>query len=91
MVSVKVLQGGLKWVDENIKLGECVLENIENALAGQPICEVTFELDEEGLLKVYAIDKKTNSKKFFEISNTLNLTETQIAKMRIHANQMTDF
>ena len=79
---MEVLQGGVKDAGLNIKLGETDLNNIEQGVKGTPTINVTFELDEDGLLSMHAIDKKTLSKVNLEMSNTLDIPESTIDRMQ---------
>ena len=50
--------------------------------AGIPSFDVTFEIDLDGILKVTARDKYTNAKKYIKISNSLDISEEEIKKLR---------
>ena len=88
IVNIDVLQGGLHFAKQNIKLGNCILDDIEIGRKGTPSIEITFELDEDGLLSMSAIDRKTLSKVHLEMSDTLNIPKEVIDQMRKLANNL---
>ncbi|MET0402162.1 MAG: Hsp70 family protein [Cystobacter sp.] len=53
---IPVYQGESDLQDENRKLGEVVLRNLQAGSRGDTSLEVTFELSNEGLLSVRAVD-----------------------------------
>ena len=89
-ISMDVLQGGRKFAADNIKLGNFCLENIEIAPKGLPQIETTFELDEDGILKVSALDLKTGSKTSIVIKNTLDISDNDIERLQNLAREMSD-
>ncbi|MFY0572104.1 Hsp70 family protein [Archangium lansingense] len=56
---IPIYQGESELQDENRKLGEVVLRNLQGASRGDTPLEVTFELSNEGTLSVRATDLKT--------------------------------
>jgi molecular chaperone DnaK len=56
---IPIYQGESERQDENHKLGEVVLRNLQGASRGEVPLEVTFELSNEGILAVRALDVKT--------------------------------
>ena len=89
-VEVNVYQGDRKIASDNIFLEKFILRNLEQAYAGIPRIEVNFEIDIDGILKVTANDKVTNSKQTIEISNSLSISFQEIEKMRKIALDMTN-
>ena len=87
-ISIKVLQGGTKKINKNILLGKYVLDGIKIDFAGKPQCKITYELDEDGLLKVTAIDEETLSKLNIQIKNVLDLSKEKIEEMKNLAEEM---
>ena len=74
----------------NIQLGECTLEGIEIAEAGIPSISTTFELDEDGILNVKAIDQKTEANVEAQIKNTLDISQKDIERFQDIALKMAD-
>jgi L1 cell adhesion molecule like protein len=67
---------------DNYLLGEFNLDGIEDAPAGVPELNVTFEIDTNGILHVSAMDKKTLSKNNTVITKTKgHLSEDEIRRM----------
>jgi molecular chaperone DnaK len=77
-VSIRVFQGEREIAAENEFLGEFELTGIEPAEAGQPKIEVTFQLDENGILNVTAEDKASNQKEEIEVESESGLDEEEI-------------
>tara|TARA_B100000212_G_C27380327_1_gene536757 strand:- start:1238 stop:3373 length:2136 start_codon:yes stop_codon:yes gene_type:complete len=89
-VEVKVYQGDRKIASDNIFLEKFILRNLEQTYAGIPRIEVNFEIDIDGILKVTASDKVTNSNHTIEISNSLSISFEEIERMRKIALEMTN-
>ncbi|MBO7084847.1 Hsp70 family protein [bacterium] len=70
-VNIQVLQGEDLDANNNVVLGEFVLDEIEKAKQGIPQIEVTFKLDASGILTVSAKNKKTGKEKEITITNPL--------------------
>ena len=64
------------------------MENIEKALKEVPQVEVSFELDEDGILKVNALDLKTGSNNSILIRNTLDISESDVERYKKIAREM---
>ena len=77
-VVVEVVQGENKMADLNTQLGSFVLGGIQPAPKGVPQIEVTFELDENGILNVTARDKATGNENSITIEATTKMTEDEI-------------
>lgn len=54
----------------NVSLGKFHLENIQKAKAGQPSIDVTFTIDENGILNVSALDIETGTQNEIQITET---------------------
>jgi molecular chaperone DnaK len=59
MVRIRVCQGESRRLDDNVILGDLVLEGIPARPRGETSIEVTFHLDANGILQVRARDAKT--------------------------------
>ncbi len=90
VINFEVLQGGRKMASDNIKLGECDLKGIEIADAGVPKISTTFELDEDGILNVQAVDQKTGSTVEAQIKNTLDISQKDIERFQDIALKMAE-
>ena len=89
-IGIQILQGGRKIAKDNIELGYCVLAGIKIAKAHTPQINVSFELDEDGILDVTAVGEDTKSTVNVQIKNTLNLTEDVIERLKNIALKMSD-
>ena len=87
-IEFKILQGGRKLAADNILLGSCVLEGIKIADEGVPSINTTFELDEDGILDVKAIDQDTAAVVEVSIKNTLDISEKDIERFQKIAMKM---
>ena len=80
-VDIQVLQGERPMARDNKSLGMFRLEGIAPAMRGIPQIEVTFDIDANGIVNVYAKDKATNKEQKITITNSSNLSEADIDKM----------
>ena len=68
-VQIGVFEGERTLVKDNYKLGQFDLTGIPPAQRGVPQIEVTFEVDENSILTVTAVEKGTGSEKVITITN----------------------
>ncbi|MCI0339942.1 MAG: Fe-S protein assembly chaperone HscA [Planctomycetales bacterium] len=80
-VEIHVLQGEREMSRDNRSLARFQLKPIEALPAGLPRIEVTFAVDENGLLRVSAKDCRTLRQQGIEVVPTYGLTETEIHGM----------
>jgi molecular chaperone DnaK len=80
-VDIHVLQGERPMARDNKSLGMFRLDGIPPAMKGMPQIEVTFDIDANGIVNVTAKDKATNKEQKITITNSSNLSETDIDKM----------
>ncbi len=80
-VDINVLQGERPMAAQNKSLGRFILEGIDPAPRGIPQIEVKFSIDANGIVSISAIDKKTNNEKTITITDSGNLSETEIERM----------
>lgn len=80
-VTIHVLQGERPLASQNRSLGRFELYGIPPAPRGVPQIEVTFDIDANGILTVYAKDLGTSKEQSIRITNSTNLTEEEIKKM----------
>jgi len=77
-VRIHVLQGESKIASENTPLAVFDLVGIEGAPAGVPQIDVTFEIDADGLVKVYAKDMATGREQGIDVRPSSGLSNYQI-------------
>jgi molecular chaperone DnaK len=86
-VEIHVLQGERPMASDNKTLGRFILDGIPPAPRGIPQIEVTFDIDASGILKVSAKDKATNKIQHITITNSTNLDEKEVERMRAEAEK----
>ncbi|HET9678587.1 MAG TPA: molecular chaperone DnaK [Buchnera sp. (in: enterobacteria)] len=80
-VTIHVLQGERKRSIDNKSLGQFNLDGIQPAPRGVPQIEVTFDIDADGILHVFAKDKNTGKEQKIIIKASSGLNEDEIKKM----------
>ncbi|MFN2362680.1 MAG: molecular chaperone DnaK [Halarsenatibacteraceae bacterium] len=80
-VDINVLQGERKLAKHNKTLGRFQLTNIPPSLRGVPQIEVTFDIDENGIVNVSAKDKGTGNKQEITIKSSSGLSKEDIEDM----------
>ena len=80
-VDIHVLQGERPMASDNKTLGNFMLDGIAPARRGVPQIEVTFDIDVNGIVKVSAKDKGTNTEQHITIQNSSGLSEEEIDRM----------
>ncbi len=80
-VDIHILQGERPMARDNKSLGMFRLDGIPPAMKGMPQIEVTFDIDVNGIVNVTAKDKATNKEQKITITNSSNLSESDIEKM----------
>jgi len=80
-VDIHVLQGERPMARDNKSLGKFLLDGIPAAMRGVPQVDVTFDIDANGIVNVSAKDKATNKEQKITITNSSNLSESDIDKM----------
>ncbi len=86
-VEIHVLQGERQMAYDNKTLGRFQLTGIAPAPRGVPQIEVTFSIDNNGIVNVSAKDKATNNEQQITITASTNLTEEEINKRVKEAEQ----
>ncbi len=79
-VDIKVYQGERKFTRDNKLLANFKLSGIKRALAGTPQIEVTFDIDANGIVNVYAKDLGTGHEQSITITSSSNLSEEEIQR-----------
>ncbi len=85
-VTINIFQGEREMARDNKKLGSFNLEGIAPAARGVPQIEVTFGVDEDGILSVSARDKATGKAHRISIEEAGGLGEREIDSMREDAS-----
>ncbi|KPN31426.1 molecular chaperone DnaK [Halolamina pelagica] len=86
-VQVRVFQGEREIAEENELLGEFQLTGIPPAPAGTPQIEVTFNIDENGIVNVEAEDQGSGNAESITIEGGAGLSDEQIEEMQQEAEQ----
>jgi molecular chaperone DnaK len=86
-VEIHILQGERPMSADNKTLGRFILDGIPPAPRGVPQVEVSFDIDASGILKVSAKDKATNKQQHITITNSTNLDEKEVERMRSEAEK----
>ena len=86
-VQIRVFQGEREIAEENELLGEFHLSGIPPAPAGTPQIEVTFNIDENGIVNVEAEDKGSGNAESITIEGGAGLSDEQIEQMQEEAEQ----
>ncbi len=86
-VEINVLQGERQMAYDNKSLGRFQLTGIAPAPRGVPQIEVTFSIDNNGIVNVSAKDKATGHEQQITITASTNLTEEEINQRVKEAEQ----
>jgi molecular chaperone DnaK len=90
-VSIHVLQGEREMAADNKTLGRFELTDIPPAPRGVPQIEVSFDIDANGIVQVYAKDKATGKEQSIRITAASGLSDEEIEKMvkdaEMHADE----
>ncbi|SNZ12834.1 molecular chaperone DnaK [Natronoarchaeum philippinense] len=84
-VQVRVFQGEREIAQENEMLGEFHLTGIPPAPAGTPQIEVSFSIDENGIVNVQAEDKGSGNAEEITIEGGAGLSDEEIEQMQQEA------
>ncbi|MCL4558146.1 MAG: molecular chaperone DnaK [Deltaproteobacteria bacterium] len=85
-VRIRVFQGESATADENELLGEFILSGIRMTKKGEPRIEVSFDIDNNGIVNVSAVDLDTGLESKIEIVSSSKLTEEEIKAMSDEAH-----
>ncbi|WP_135825412.1 molecular chaperone DnaK [Halorussus ruber] len=86
-VQVRVFQGEREIAEENELLGEFQLTGIPPAPAGTPQIEVSFNIDENGIVNVSAEDQGSGNQEEITIEGGAGLSDEQIEEMQEEAEK----
>ncbi|AKI97319.1 molecular chaperone DnaK [Kosmotoga pacifica] len=80
-VEIRVYQGERTMARDNIFLGSFKLTGIPPAPRGVPQIEVTFDIDSDGIVNVYAKDLGTNKQQSMVVTGRNKLSEDEIKRI----------
>lgn len=90
-VEIHVLQGERPMASENKTIGRFMLDGILPAPKGTPQIEVTFDIDNDGIINVSAKDKGTGKEQSITITASSGLSKEEVDQMikdaEIHADE----
>ncbi len=81
VVEIHVLQGERQFTKDNVSLGKFQLTGIPPAPRGVPKVEVTFDIDQNGIINVSAKDMATGTKQSITITASNKLSKDEINRM----------
>ncbi|TCT16874.1 molecular chaperone DnaK [Natranaerovirga pectinivora] len=79
-VDINVVQGERQFAKDNKQLGRFKLDGIPPAPRGIPQIEVTFDIDANGIVNVFAKDLGTGKEQHITITASTNLSDDDIEK-----------
>ncbi len=86
-VEIHALQGERSMAKDNRSLGRFHLDGIPPAPRGVPQVEVTFDIDANGILSVYAKDKATGKEQNIRIEASSGLSKEEVEQMKQEAEK----
>ena len=86
-VDINVLQGEREFAKDNKQLGQFRLDGIAPAPRGIPQIEVTFDIDQNGIVHVSAKDLGTGKEQNISITASTNMSKDDIEKAVKEADQ----
>jgi molecular chaperone DnaK len=86
-VDLVVLQGERELAADNRQLARFRLEGIRPAPRGVPEVDVTFDIDANGIVNVFARDKDTGAEQQVTISESTSLEQGEVERMLREAEQ----
>ncbi|HEY9615208.1 MAG TPA: molecular chaperone DnaK [Microcoleaceae cyanobacterium] len=89
-VEIHVLQGEREMAGDNKSLGTFRLDGIPPAPRGIPQIEVSFDLDANGILSVFAKDKGTGKEQSITITGASTLDDAEVDRMVKDAERNAD-
>jgi len=86
-VTIRVGQGERPMFNDNKEIGRFELSDIPPAPRGVPQIEVTFDIDVNGILSVFAKDKGTGKEQSIKIQASSGLSDEEIERMKKEAQE----
>jgi len=82
-LKISVFQGERDLVSNNRKLGEFILKDIPPMPAGLPKIEIQFLLNADGILRVRAVEERSQVEQEIEVRPQYGITDEEMAHMLI--------
>ncbi len=89
-VEIHIVQGERALASDNKSLGRFILDGIPPAPRGLPQVEVTFDVDQNGILAVKAKDKASGKEQTIRIEASSGLADADIERMKNEAEANAD-
>ena len=89
-VEVHVLQGEREFAKDNKSIATFSLDGILPARRGTPQIEVTFDIDANGIVHVYAKDLGTNKEQSISITSSSNMSKEDVEKAVLDAEKFAE-
>ncbi len=86
-VKILVMQGENTDAEENELLGEFILTGLRRAPKGEVEIEVTFEINTDGIVSVFAKDLETGQAQSIQVTATSGLTQDEVSEMMESAKE----
>lgn len=89
-INIKIFEGERKFTKDNFLIGNFILSGIEKQKKGIPSIQITFSIDSDGIIKIFAedLDNPLNKKSIQVSGNKQNLTQQQINQIIENAKLM---
>jgi molecular chaperone DnaK (HSP70) len=89
-IDIKIFEGERKFTKDNFLIGDFTLSGIEKQKKGIPSIQITFSIDSDGIIKIFAedMDNPLNKKSIQVSGNKQNLSQSQIDEIIENAKQM---
>lgn len=80
-IHIKIFEGERDFCKDNHKIGDFELTNIPKQPRGVPKIEISFEIDSNGILSIYACEINSGINSRINITNSTKLSQEEINKM----------
>jgi molecular chaperone DnaK len=88
VVRIVVCQGESRRLDQNVVIGDLVLQGLPPRPRGETSIEVTFSLDASGILQVHARDAATGAEQRAELDLLGGMPQQDVAASRERLTQL---
>jgi molecular chaperone DnaK len=88
VVRIRICQGESRRIDDNMVLGDLVLDNLEPRPRGETSIEVTFTIDASGILNVRARDSRSGREQRASLDIIGAQTQAEVTASRNRLQQM---
>jgi len=89
-IDIKIFEGERKFTKDNFLIGDFTLGGIEKQKKGIPSIQISFSIDSDGIITIFAedMDNPLNKKSILISSNKQNLSQEKINEIIENAKQM---